>query len=191
MFGRRKTPVSTSILACISCGYDLLGNTTGVCPECGATWDPNRLMRAMSIEDRERLVRGLTSVHRVVLAPFVVFVLAWVVWGVFVATGIADLLTEDILAIVDVMLLVFGPVLWLYAMMRAWRRVMDVPEVIDDEHAARHRRWVSRLHLATFASFGLLIGSAFLAPEFLVYDLAFLLSLILFALLIGSHLFFL
>ena len=32
-----RTLVSQGILCCTSCGYDLTGNTSGVCPECSAS----------------------------------------------------------------------------------------------------------------------------------------------------------
>ena len=38
----RRQLCDSGVPVCISCGYDLAGNTTGECPECGSSSRPSR-----------------------------------------------------------------------------------------------------------------------------------------------------
>ncbi len=51
---------------CVKCAYDLTGNTSGVCPECGRKIEPVR--------------RGLGGVPILVLATLMVLIVLWNVW---------------------------------------------------------------------------------------------------------------
>lgn len=42
-FNLRKALIYSLIPVCLTCGYSLRGLQPGICPECGAAWDPRLL----------------------------------------------------------------------------------------------------------------------------------------------------
>ena len=44
---RRRRWVSNDVMACKTCSYNLTGNTSGVCPECGASLEQDASIRSV------------------------------------------------------------------------------------------------------------------------------------------------
>ena len=154
---------TTPTLYCLKCGYNLTGNATDSCPECGAGFDPAGLQAEIA------QLAGLTSgrVFKQVFIPAMVLavVLVSILSAVFLAEGFGTRLNEEYLAVFlsvlgipSIIYLIYND--WTFTQRLAFRRMTHLDIALTSSRLRNFRIMCCGLLLLGQALLGVLLIAA-------------------------------